>query len=524
MKDVSGSELPEEITTLSNDADGIHDDFTELGGPNLPQDSLKNDALDSSKSLPMISLDTIDLLTESATSNIAYFYLKNEIGLSEETMWKITHEAGTVLGMTADTLRHKVDLLRRNMDLSDQDIRVMLERQPTVLQLSAEQNLAPTILFLVRALDLSKADLRSIVVEFPCVLCYSTQNLKSKLNFFSRLMGYSTVECRNLLIAEPKLLTAGVKTGLLPHLRFFTYDLEIPLDKLRSIIQKNPLLLLYSLEDNLVPKLIFYLTMNLRMDSEKLLRLLTKYPQFVDYNLNDHILPITAYLMQELEFSPTEVRQILLSFPRFVSCSLKKIKHVVGYLRFELGLVPAQVKRVLYQAPQVVGLNTDDTLKKKVSFLRETFQLTDDELRRVIAGMPTLLICSIESNLQPKTEYLSQVFNNTKDLRDAILIMPALLGYSLEKRIKPRMERLLEIGGHPRGITVGIPMKDEAFDKWLLGRQKRLDKNPGFDAKVKTPSGDEKVSIVHLSKKKEDGDGRIVHWTRERRPPSQKPQ
>ena len=474
-------------------------------------------------SLPVITLDNINLLVESGTSNIAYFYLKNEIGMSEEAMWKITHDAGQVLGMTANTLRRKVDLLRQTMNLSNEDIQTLLERQPTILHLSADQNLAPTILFLQRALDLSKADLRSIVVPFPCVLCYSIKHLKSKLNFFQRLLGFSQDECRKLLVGEPKLLTASVTTGLLPHLRFFTSDLDIPVDKLRTIIQKNPRLLLYSIEDNLVPKLIFYLTMNLRVDPKQMLRLLTKYPQLLDYNLNDHILPITAYLMQEIEYSPTEVRQILLSFPRIMTWSLRKIKHVVGYLRFELGLEAAQVKRVLYQAPQVIGLNTEDNLKKKVAFLQDTFSLTRNELRRVIAGMPTLLICSIENNLQPKADYLGTVFENDQDLHNAILTLPALLGYSLNKRIKPRMERLLEIGGHPKGITIGVPMKDEAFDQWLERRQKRLEKNPGFDGKVKS-QGAESVhnkvaAIVHIDKNREEKDGRITHWTRERRPP-----
>ena len=503
------------------DLDVILEDETDVDIPDMHEIlDMNTSEAPSDSTLPVISLENIDLLTKSG--NIAYFYLKNEIGMSEEAMWKITFEAGPVLGMAASTLRRKVDLLQRTMDLSDENVQTILERQPTILQLSADQNLAPTILLLVRALDLSKADLRDLVVQFPCILCYSTKNLKSKLSFFISLMGYSREECRKLLLSEPKLLTASVKTGLLPHLRFFTSDIEIPVEKLRTIIKKNPRLLLYSLEDNLVPKLIFYLTLNLCMNSKQVLRLLTKYPQFLDYNLNDHTLPITAYLMQELEFQPTEVRQLLLSFPRLVTHSLQKIKHVVGYLRFELGLGAAQVKRVLYQAPQAIGLNTDGNLKKKVAFLRDTFQLNDDELRRVIAGMPTLLICSIENNLQPKTDYLKKVFGNEKDLCEAILTMPALLGYSLEKRIKPRMERLLAIGGQPRGITIGIPMKDDAFDEWLKGRQKRLQKNPGFDSKVKSREIAESAAIVHVSKRKEEEGGRIVHWKRERRPPPQR--
>jgi mTERF domain-containing protein, mitochondrial len=194
----------------------------------------------SPQSSSIFTYENLNLLTES-TDMIAYFYLKNEIGMSEEAMWKITLQAGSALGMTAHTLRRKVDLLRQSMDLQDTYIQTILERQPTILHLSADENLAPTILFLVRELDLSKTELRTMVVQCPCIVSYSQKNLSSKLRFFRQLMGYSMEECRTLLVAEPKLLTASVKTGLIPHLKFSCGRM------LRVIVLKNPRLLLYSL-------------------------------------------------------------------------------------------------------------------------------------------------------------------------------------------------------------------------------------------------------------------------------------
>ncbi len=44
--------------------------------------------------LPVIGLN----FTQSLVPDIAYYYLQNTLGLSEETMWKITLEAGSVLG------------------------------------------------------------------------------------------------------------------------------------------------------------------------------------------------------------------------------------------------------------------------------------------------------------------------------------------------------------------------------------------------------------------------------------------
>lgn len=98
-------------------------------------------------------------------------------------MWKITFEAGTVLGLTAKTLDWKISVLRRNMKLSDDDIREIISKYPAILQKSADKKLSPAILLLVRELDMSKAELRSMVVKYPCIMGYSSQNLLRKVEF-----------------------------------------------------------------------------------------------------------------------------------------------------------------------------------------------------------------------------------------------------------------------------------------------------------------------------------------------------
>jgi hypothetical protein len=287
-------------------------------------DEDESGTFDAFAALPKINLDEF----RAASTNVSYFYLQNELGLSEEVMWKITFEAGSVLGMTVANVRRKVDVLRENMNLSDDDLRTIIGRQPTILQLSADKNISPTILFLVRALDLGRDDLRLLILASPTILSYKQSNLQSKISFFRRLMDFSVDECRDLLLAEPKLLRAGVRTGLVPRMRFLVRDMDIPMEKLRPIVQKNPRILLYSLDDNLIPKLIFYLIMTLGMDLKQVERILLSYPYILDYNLHRHILPITKYFVQDLDVSPAEFRGILLKFPRILTHSLSKIKYV----------------------------------------------------------------------------------------------------------------------------------------------------------------------------------------------------
>jgi len=511
-------------------------------------------------------------LEKALSAKVSYFYLRRELGLSEDILWKITHDAPSVLGLTATNVRNKVQVLQMALDLSREETCMLIERQPTLLQLSANENLSPKLQWLTDALKLSsKQQLRQIILDQPGILTHALANLQIKLKFFTsnRGLGFSVDQCRTLLLQDARLWISSVKGGLLPRARFFIDELELPKDKLRIAILKNPRLLLYSVEDNLTPKLIQYGILTLHMDPKKhLVKLLTSYPQFVDYNLERVILPLSRYFLTELEYSAQEFRTILIRFPRIVTHSLtRKIKHAVGYLRYEVGLDADGVRRVLYQAPTVVGLDVSKNLRPKVEFLKDylmgsiinsndtedhdTLEERQRVIRRVLVGLPSILNLNVDK-LREKLEYLQEALRSEAQtkyaglqesgvggdaedahrrlLRETILKMPALLGYSLVKRTQPRMEQLIDAGLPPSSITIGITMKDADFQNWLHGRQKKKAKRAivfvgtkgkemlvpfsgslTSNAKEQDKSGTENES---------DRSGRIVHWVRERNPPN----
>lgn len=431
---------------------------------------------------PTDTLQNIGLnFTQSLVPDIAYYYLKETIGLSEETMWKITLEAGSVLGMTPRNLEKKISLLRRTMSLSDEDVRIILSKQPAILHYSAERNLGTTIIFLVRALDLSKQELRTMVLESPSILGYSVDNLGRKLSFFGNTLGYMDnnkvdrmERVRNLLVGTPKLLLSAVETGLMPRFQFLRNEIEFSLEELQLLYEKNPRLLLYSLDGNMREKIVFFFILQLHIEPENLRKLLLSFPKIMDYNLENHKKPIAEYYITELGFSNSELGSIVTRFPRLFSYSLFKIKHVTGVLRFELGLDATQVKRVIFQAPQIVGLDTEGTLKKKLDLLQTRLSLTSNELGLVVSKMPTLMNLGTENNLLPKIKYLERVVVSHETVKAMVLKQPTLLGYSLEKRIRPRMEKILTAGLSADKVTVGISMTESKFQGWLEFSRLRL--------------------------------------------------
>ena len=521
-------ETPADSLMIDDDEDD--DDFTSLWDNDdddeqeysFDEDDAEEYSTDAD--LPVMSLDDLSV-TIFSPKNVSYFYLQNELELSEKAMWRITYEAGSALGMTASTIRHKVDVLKQGMNLSLPNIQLLLERQPTLLHLSAEKNLIPTMEFLKTQLRLDKGDLRQLVLASPCILTYQKSNLLSKIRFFTRDMGYSVKECRNLWLSEPKLIRVGVSSGLVPRLRFLTKDMEMAMENVRRIVQKNPRILLYSLDNNIIPKLVFFLIMTLQMDTSQIQRLLLSYPALIDYNLEDHILPIARYFLQDLEYSPAELRSILLKFPRLWTYSLRKIKRVVGYLRYEVGLAGSQVKRVLFQAPQVISLR-ETHLKEKFVYLQDAFRLTEDQVQTVVAGMPTLLVLSLASNLQPKRDFLFEAFDyDLEALSAAVLRLPTLLGYSLDNRIRPRLEAIRQTGLDPARITVGIPMKQDKFEGWLKRRaakhrSEEQQRGKGLEAARNRALYPLMKALPPAEMQTTDPEpDRIVHWTRKRRNP-----
>ena len=550
----------EDTEPFDNDQKDENADIDEMKSQSLKESEKETMALNNNNlldidlsSLYISSSEGLGKRASKDPNDIAYFYLQDTLGLSEEVMWKITFEAGSILGMTVKNLQEKIALLQRTMNLSTEDIQVLISRHPPILHLSASKNLSPSILTLVRALDLSKADLKTLILSYPCILSYSPSNIQAKLDFFTNILGFAqnddTIRSlrEDLLLKEPKLLCAAVETGLIPRLSFWVHevlptddDLIITKEELQQLFISNPRLLLYSIEQNLRPKIqtYFYETL-LFTKKEFYTKILKKYPYVLDYSFERQIEPLTTYLQTELEYSPMELRRIWCKFPRIVSYSLYNIKHVVGYLRYTLQLDADQVKRVLFQAPQIIGLNTDRTLQNKVKFLQTQLNLTSpEEVKKVLVSLPTILLCSIERNIEPKIQYFQQQILSSQlpslSLKEMILLQPTLLGYSLEKRIKPRMRLLQEYNIPVSKLTVCIPMKEPKFQEWLIQTHWKLySKNMDTDTKrvisplmelpmafvplnstdtnfIKSTSEENPTSFDDSTNRK----GRVVHWRR----------
>ena len=158
---------------------------------------------------------------------------------------------------------------------------------------------------------------------------------------------------------------------------------------------------------------------------------------------------------------------------------------------------------------QVVALTTAN-LQQKVDFLDSIpSSSVAATTRDIIVGMPTILNLSVQQNLRPKVEYLRERLGDDVVVGDMIHKLPTLLGYSLQNRIIPRMEAILAAGVDGMSLTVGIPMSQVNFEKWLIGRARKANAQRDPPPMLILPPAREVDNRTEAEKQ-----GRVMHWKR----------
>ena len=110
--------------------------------------------------------------------------------VGEETMMRITFQHPTVLGLSVeDNIRPTLRFLAESLHLDGRAVVNICRLHPPLLHLNVDTNLRPTVGWFCKRLDLSPVQLGQIVAKFPSMLGYSIElNLEPKVAFLTRAL------------------------------------------------------------------------------------------------------------------------------------------------------------------------------------------------------------------------------------------------------------------------------------------------------------------------------------------------
>ena len=212
-------------------------------------------------------------------STTAYF--REELGLSSDEYASMLRSYPSVLMYGVDTrLRPTVDFLQNECG-GGRDNWTSWKRvvysYPSIFSYSTERTLSPKLNFLCgndagngRSLGLSRSELSQVVSKFPPTLWLSEDNLQCKLDFLFDELGLEGSDLRTIIVSYPQVLGLSLQNNLKPKVDFFLDAEEssgdsaeihssircgLSKDQLREFVLYQPALLAYSLERRLRPRI-----------------------------------------------------------------------------------------------------------------------------------------------------------------------------------------------------------------------------------------------------------------------------
>jgi mTERF domain-containing protein len=238
----------------------------------------------------------------SYVGGTAYYYLGSTLGLGEDAMVRITLSHPTILGLSVeDNIRPTLAWFVEALHITGDEVVEMVRRQPEILQLSVVENLEPTLEWFQLRLGLNPRAMGAHVVrKFPAVLCYNCEEgLERKVSFLVEALGLEDgVELGRLVVKKhPSLLSASVSWNLMPKVEFLTkeFGLQTEDGSLLKAVAAVPNLLSLSLEQNLRPKAHFFHE-DLGFTVEDCKKLVRLCPVIFALSLDARLLPLVAYL------------------------------------------------------------------------------------------------------------------------------------------------------------------------------------------------------------------------------------
>lgn len=185
--------------------------------------------------------------------------LQQRLALSQAELRRVLLLLPTVLGLSYESnLEPSLSALQRRLLLSEAELKKVVLAVPSVLGMSYEANLGPSLAALQQRLTLSEAELKKIVLWLPAVLCLNYQaNIAPSLAALQRRLALSDAELRTMVLRWPPVLSLNYQANIEPSLSSLALRLDLSEEDLKQVVLRLPSVLGYSYKLNLEPKLDF---------------------------------------------------------------------------------------------------------------------------------------------------------------------------------------------------------------------------------------------------------------------------
>ena len=284
-------------------------------------------------------------------------------------------------------------------------------------------------------LSASNGGIDKLVRQTPSIIIRSDieKNHGPKLKLLQERLGISKEAAGQLCLKTNRLLTNSLETSE-NKMDWLQTRLNLNKSQLKRIVEREPVVLTYSIEDNLEPT-INNIQSSLELSDKEMTKIFVKSPDVFRFNMSAENIKQRLTLLQELlglqEGDIKGVRKCVIIRPDILCWSEERMKELQQWIQQRFDLGDAKIAQMCRNMPQLLFSNIT-TLDDKADSIQAVLSLSDDELSDLVSKSPAILCCySIEENIKPKLRYLRTRFELDDDaLKNLVLNAPSLFGCS----------------------------------------------------------------------------------------------
>lgn len=222
---------------------------------------------------------------------------------------------------TNENIEPKIQYLRRQLNLSDQQLTKIIKNSPRMLGSSLEK-IQNVIDWLHDYLELNDEQIQKVLIINGYVLTCCTSNLEAKATWFQRRFEIEPTRLGQLITKQSKFLTRKQEANgkkiewLVSRLQFNSND------QLLKVCYRCPSI--FTSTENTLEHKIQWLQTHLELNKDQLLHMIYTCPNILAMDLQNNIQPTVNFYTKLLHNDLKETRELLLKCPNLLTYSLTK--------------------------------------------------------------------------------------------------------------------------------------------------------------------------------------------------------
>ena len=254
---------------------------------------------------------------------------------------------------------------------------------------------------LLAQLGLRTADFRRLVENRPEVFQTGEATMRRKLQFLRDAVGLSQEEVAKVIVKFPRILEYRSEETVRPRLAFLEKVGVLETD-IAKVVVRAPMIMALSLTDTLEPRAAFLREeVGLADGRGGLGKLIARHPQVLTCS-EDMMRQRTKFLGDDCGLSPSEIARAVLAHPQILHYKIDSMKQRVDYLEKYVGMSKKQIAAAVARFPQIFSLAIASNLAPKWRYLVE--HLGGDV--EAICAYPGYFSLSLANRIIPRHKYL----------------------------------------------------------------------------------------------------------------------